>query len=185
MSSKQITLITTALSKFTGKKKNLIFLGEWCHADYKNNFNNLKQNQTMKHHWCEFNKLLKDVKYLEKNYEKILRELSSKLNKIHKVKRNLRYWRIIIGPWLHFYIPSMFDRWENLRVFFKKYHNTKKKTYYFNTKEDIFYNSDTMDYQDKILQSDFWNYNNYLRIIKFKYLQKIILEKKKFHQTSH
>ena len=118
MSSKQITLITTALSKFTGKKKNLIFLGEWCHADYKNNFNNLKQNQTMKYHWCEFNKRLKDEKYLEKHYEKILRKLSSKLNKIHKVKRNLRYWRIIIGPWLHFYIPSMFDRWENLRVFF-------------------------------------------------------------------
>ena len=34
--------------------------------DYKNNFNNLKQNQTLKHHWCEFNKRLKDVKYLEK-----------------------------------------------------------------------------------------------------------------------
>ena len=78
MSSKQITLITTALSKFTGEKKNLIFLGEWCHADYKNNFNNLKQNQTMKHHWCEFNKRLKDVKYLK--------ELKTQKNKDNTTK---------------------------------------------------------------------------------------------------
>ncbi len=178
MSYKQITLITTVLSKFSHEKKNKIFLGEWCHSNHKNNFNNLKEGQTMKHHWCGLNKRLKDVKYLEKNYEKILREISVKLNKIYKVKKNLRYWRIIIGPWLHFYIVSMFDRWENLRIFFKKYHNTKKKTYYFKTGDDIFYNSDTADYVNKILQSDLWNHNNYLRIIKFQYLQKIILEKK-------
>ena len=43
MSSKEITLISTALSKFTKEKKNLVFLGAWCHPGDWDNFNNLKK----------------------------------------------------------------------------------------------------------------------------------------------
>ncbi len=180
MSSKEIILITTALTKISKKKKNLVFLGEWCHVDSNNNLDSFKQNQTIKHHWCKFSKRQKDVKYLEKHYERILRDVSNKLNKIHKVKKDLRYWRLILGPWLIYYIVTMFDRWENLRIFFKINRNKKKKTHYSVAEKDIFYNLDTKDYLYKSIGSDYWNYNNYLRIIKFKYLSKIILEKTKF-----
>ena len=48
MSSKEITLITTALSKFTKEKKNLVYLGVWCHPEEWNNFNSLKKKQIIK-----------------------------------------------------------------------------------------------------------------------------------------
>ena len=41
--------------------------------------------------------------------------LSQKLGKMHGVTTNIRFWRIIIGPWLRFFIDSVFDRYENVR----------------------------------------------------------------------
>ena len=87
MSSKEITLITTALSKFTKEKKNLVYLGVWCHPEEWNNFNSLKKKQIIKYHWNEFNKRLKDDRHLKKIYEQTLIRLSSKLNKSHNVKK--------------------------------------------------------------------------------------------------
>ena len=43
-------------------------------------------------------------------YEKILKELSYELNKIHNKNFSLRAWRIIIGPWLNRFITVIFDR---------------------------------------------------------------------------
>jgi len=34
---------------------------------------------------------------------------------MHGVTTNTRFWRIIIGPWLRFFIDSVFDRYENIR----------------------------------------------------------------------
>ena len=79
----------------------------------------------------------------------------------------------------------MFDRWENLRIFFKKYHNIKKKTYYFDCGDDIFYNSNTEDFHNKTKGDDFWNHKNYIRIIKFKYLDKITLKEQKYTKYSN
>lgn len=49
----------------------------------------------------------KNVKNL---YEKILLDLSIKLNELHKINWPLRSWRIFIGPWLETYIAIMLDR---------------------------------------------------------------------------
>ena len=43
-------------------------------------------------------------------YEACLLALSDRLNALHDVNFSLRYWRIIIGPWLNCFIPSVFDR---------------------------------------------------------------------------
>ena len=41
-----------------------------------------------------------------------LHHLAAALNEIHGVSRNLRYWRIMLMPWLAFYIDTMMDRLE-------------------------------------------------------------------------
>ena len=36
-------------------------------------------------------------------------------NEIHNVDHSLRYWRILIGPWLGYFIHILFDRWIMLK----------------------------------------------------------------------
>ena len=62
----------------------------------------------------------------------------------------------------------MYDRWENLRFFFNKYKNVKKKTDYFDCGNYIFYNSNTEDFYNKAREDDLWNHKNYIRINRLK-----------------
>ena len=45
-------------------------------------------------------------------YEEFINILKSELNKIHNINENLRYWKIIIGPWLRHFIDALYDRYE-------------------------------------------------------------------------
>ena len=80
-------LVTTAIDfNFNEEKKNISFLGEWCKINKKYPEKNFK-HKVQKCHWTEFNKLKKDSKYIEKQYEKILSFLYKDLNKLNKKKR--------------------------------------------------------------------------------------------------
>jgi len=70
---------------------------------------------THEYHWNDREKYYSDYQYLDSLYEKKLALLSQKLGKMHGVTTNIRFWRIIIGPWLRFFIDSVFDRYENVR----------------------------------------------------------------------
>jgi putative transferase (TIGR04331 family) len=48
---------------------------------------------------------------LKSLYESTLRELTKKLNAIHEVRFSLRYWRIIVGHLLGYFIQILFNRW--------------------------------------------------------------------------
>ena len=69
----------------------------------------------MKYHWSDKNKLEKDNKYLTNLYEKYLIYITNILNKFHNESKDIRYWRIIVGPWLRFFIDIVFDRYETLK----------------------------------------------------------------------
>ncbi len=68
------------------------------------------------YHWKDKKKLEKDVEYLRNLYEVNLIYLSNKLNLFHKTSYSIKYWRIIVGPWLKFFIDIIFDRYESLRL---------------------------------------------------------------------
>ena len=61
-------------------------------------------------HWKVFDQL-KDRVYLIKFYEDLLDQLYKILNKNFQFKQSKKYWRIILGPWLIFYLVSMYDKW--------------------------------------------------------------------------
>ena len=163
-------LILTALSFNQDAKENQIFLGEWCD---KNNSRDLNNSKIMveKHHWTDRTKSSNDFNELESIYENFLKLLSSKLNFYHKLEKDILFWRIVIGPWLYFYVISMFDRWETLRKFFEKYNSAiiERKE----EKETIFYNNGTSDFRNKAATNDHWNNANFLRIIDFSYRDKV------------
>ena len=165
MKNKKTLLVLSALQHDTKKFKDLYFLGHWCFPLDKYDKFKKKNFKIQKHHWTSLSKLKKDAIKLEKYYEKILSQLAPNLNKFNKTNYNLNYWRVIIGPWLYFYLISMFDRWETI----KKLKKIKQFTIpSFTFKKNIFVNYDTMSYWNKIASpSDSWNNANFLRIIKY------------------
>ena len=65
-------------------------------------------------HWNDRIKLENDYEYLCELYERVLRHLANNLNEIHGVDHSLRYWRILVGPWLAYFIHILFERWESI-----------------------------------------------------------------------
>ena len=106
-------LITTALQETFPKDANetVLFLGEWCKIYNKKTVWEKFDSQTMSYHWNDREKLYTDYQSIQIIYEKILFELSNKLNQTHQVNYSLRYWRILIGPWLGCFTQILFDRW--------------------------------------------------------------------------
>ena len=66
------------------------------------------------YHWSNKNKLENDNQYLTDLYERYLVYLSNILNKFHHKNNDTKYWRILIGPWLRFFIDIVFDRYETI-----------------------------------------------------------------------
>lgn len=105
-------LVTSALEQtWPDEQQQIVFLGEWCKLfSEKSKWDN-PNNTTAPYHWDDRDKFHRDFDYLQVLYEKILGQLSLKLNDIHLVNHSKSYWRIVIGPWLNYFIGIVFDRW--------------------------------------------------------------------------
>ncbi len=113
-------LITTADEKTwpEDKKHPVLFLGEWCKLySRKSNWEKL-DSKTHPHHWSDRGKIYTDYQAIQATYEKILSILADKLNEIHQVNHSLRYWRILVGPWLRSFTGALFDRYSVLESVF-------------------------------------------------------------------
>lgn len=110
-------LVTTALEDtWPSHDHPVLFLGQWCLLhDQKDKWDKF-DTVLAPYHWDDREKLRKDYDYLCSVYESFLNILSSKLNEIHNVNHSLRYWRILIGPWLFYFIQSIYDRWVMLQI---------------------------------------------------------------------
>lgn len=110
------TLITTADEKTWPKieGKPVLFLGEWCKRFSRKEKWDKLNSKVVPYRWDDRQIFYSDNQYLEELYEKILSELSCKLNYIHSVDHSLTYWRILIGPWLGNFIHILFERWTML-----------------------------------------------------------------------
>src|SRR4030067_1203870 len=97
-------LATTALDEFWDTTKPILFLGQWCLLYSRRSFwgsldsyllESPLNNSYTRH---ASHKIVSDI------YEFILPLLGHALNSIHGKSYNDRYWRILIGPWLQFYL---------------------------------------------------------------------------------
>ncbi len=108
-------LITTADEQTWPKDQPVVFLGEWCRLYSRRSVWERMDSVVAPYHWDNRKKLYKDYLYIQQVYEAQLKELSLKLNQIHAVDHPLRYWRILIGPWLGVFLQILFDRWFMLK----------------------------------------------------------------------
>ena len=104
-------LITTADQRFWPSGGPVLFLGEWCKLyDQKHIYERL-ESETLAYHWDDRARLYADYRYLGGVYEKYLDTLVSKLNDLHRVNHSQRFWRIVVGPWLRYFIEIFYDRY--------------------------------------------------------------------------
>ena len=113
---KEYTLVTTALEEtWPDDNQPVLFLGEWCRLYSRKTVWEKLDSVVAPYHWDDREKLYKDYLYLQGLYEELLVELAVKLNTIHGGNHSVRYWRIIVGPWLGYFIQMLFDRWAMLQ----------------------------------------------------------------------
>ena len=163
-------LVTTSnkYENYTPKLKQLL-LGKWC-LNYKDNRDiNCK---ILNYHWNDRKKLHADFLKINDLYEDVLCDLSIFLNDYHNLKYSKKYWRIVVGLWLNYFIEIIFDRYEMLNIasniteeIFVNNYRYYKPSYIANNMSQF------MDF----VQTDNWNEYIYSEIINKRFCEKINL----------
>ena len=104
-------LITTAEYNTWNTEMPILFLGEWCRLYKQRNIWKDFDAVVVPYHWDDREKYYEDYSYLQEVYEETLRTSCDALNIYHGTNYSVRYWRIIIGPWLFKFINTLYDRW--------------------------------------------------------------------------
>lgn len=168
------TLIVTAqkeLIKSVNNIENIVFLGEWAKSSIPLNDSRYQDVRVLDYHWSNRDKYNKDYVYLDNLYEKILVSISRSLNSIHSLDKSIRFWRIIIGPWLSSFIQINYDRWAMLEV--AQSDINIKKVNLFSIKDNNVIPNNDKDFT-RLFVNDYWNHWLYSEIIKYRGLFKII-----------
>lgn len=114
-------LATTADETTWGSGETICFLGEWCLRYSRREIWEQFNFCVLPYHWDDRVKYNLDYYYLENLYEKCLILLSHNLDRINETSNGVDYWRIVVGPWLRFFIDVLFDRFETVN---NAYHST-------------------------------------------------------------
>lgn len=155
-------LVTTAIEKTWPKNQPVLFLGEWCKRFSRKEHWGKIDSKVLSYHWDDRAKLHADYLYLKDFYEKLLHELTDNLNQIHGTEYSVRYWRIVIGPWLGYFIQIVFDRWSSIQDAIHSF--TISGTNILDCGEDLFVPNDMKAFM-RLMVSKEWNHHIYANII--------------------
>ena len=158
-------LISSPIKPTWPKKldNKLIFCSESAILSNDGDQNNYLKNSIINFRWKNKSLLISDIKYLDELFGKILKILSKKLNKLHNKNQSLRFWKILIGPWLSLFIHVYFERWQNIKTVFNKY--KIDRCIFLNLDENLFRAFDNREFKN-LVNSDIWNQYIYQSIIK-------------------
>jgi len=156
-------LITTALEETWRDDEPVLFLGEWCRRYSRRNRWAPMEAEVLPYHWDDRAKLYADYQYLQEFYERLLFELAGRLNQIHRVDHVLRYWRILLGPWLGYFIQILFDRWATIQKAVKE--TDISETVIMTCADGVHTPHDMSDF-GHLLTEDEWNHQLYAIILK-------------------
>ena len=140
------------------KSRNDIKLGLWAEKELVN-INNIN-----KHHYRWDNPIVfkNDVSKIKKHYSKYLSELSHSLNIYHGENYPIKYWEIIIGPWLHIFLSVIYERYHTLQDFLKINKDIKSSS--FLAFENVNQRPKNTDQFLILAQTDLWNQFIYQKI---------------------
>lgn len=141
----------------------VIFLGEWC------------KRHDREHIWSKMDAIVAEpygIKSDEKKisrrlvvsiYKELINELSQSMNQFHAVRHSTRYWEILLGPWLLFYIRLIMNRYGTLVSVLNNYEISGVTAI-----DTELYTLPKKDFSSFILAVDdsFWNLALYSKILK-------------------
>lgn len=155
-------LITTALEETWRDDEPVLFLGEWCQLYSRRERWSALDAKVLPYHWDNRAKLYEDYQYLKNFHERLLQDLTVQLNQIHGVDHSLRYWRILLGPWLGYFTQMLFDRWESIQQAVRQY--DLSETIVLTGKEETLVPNDMADFS-RLFVGDEWNHSLYAAIL--------------------
>lgn len=120
-----IFLITTADQRFWEIDNPVLFLGEWCKLYSKKPDWEKISHKVMPYPWDNREIMHKAIQYEDEFYEEALELLSQFLNNVHNRSYSIRYWGILIGPWLRYYIQVLHEKYNCLKHAFENYSDMK------------------------------------------------------------
>ncbi len=123
--------------------------------------------------WKNYRNKISDMNKNIKIYNYFLSKLILFLNSYHGKKYSKRYWEIIVGNWLFWFISSISFKWGLIK-------SLKKKKFIFFKKEIDTYDLIPHGIEDytRLSRSDFWNHHFYSKIIENNFYEKILVVKK-------
>lgn len=165
LNSRPRVLVTTQIKDSWKVDEPTLFLGDWCKAfSNKSTWYNMDA-QTVSYHWTDRMKLERDYKYLLNFYERLLPVISLRLNQYHKVEFSDKYWRVLIGPWLSYFLHSVFDKWESVQEAKKHYYI--KETIKLDLSEFNLTPVSMAHFFSSFIMNDYWNHHIYSEILKY------------------
>jgi len=165
-------IICTNLIKEKYKKKN-IYLGLWALPNSKILL--YKKKKFIKFLWNNKKKFLKDSLYIKKICLKLYPFLYLNLNKVHQSNFSIKFWKILIFPWLYYYVSALYFQWNCIKAV------NKNNIFIFTKALNKIKNNYLED--NSLLINDHWNQKSFQEIILFqkkKYIFQKELRNKKY-----
>lgn len=154
-------LALTALEKFWDASKSIIFLGDWCSSYGKKNYCKNLNVVSLNYSHIKNDQIADDCK-IHDIYEYLLRQLSGFFNHIHATNYSLKYWRILIGPFLYWYIQAIHARYECLKYAYVQYPHLDTIGL---AKSSYFTPLNTEEFCSLTSHSDAWNLQLFTQIL--------------------
>jgi len=166
---KKYCLATTALEEFWDKSNPMVYLGEWCLVNKDKYWREYGNNaDVMPYIWNDSKRLWVARLRAKSICESVLSELSMWLNHVHGESHDVSYWRIVIGPFLVWYVESLLDRYETLENTKNTFEQMHKSIYLIGMLEDCYKTpSDIAEFIDLIGNNDAWNVQIYTQLCSY------------------
>jgi len=118
---KSLKLITTALWHRSDLSSETVFLGDWCLPFPKEEGLEEVKYEVVPYFWNDRDRFRRHNTLIADLYEKLLKQLGNALADIHEVQASGRYWRIILGPWLFYFVSIFWERYHAVESALQKY----------------------------------------------------------------
>lgn len=163
MPGKPRFLVTTADERSWCTDQPILFLGEWCRSYVKRGIWGELDAEVVPPYGWNKGQRESDYAYVHSLCESLLIELCDALNRHHATKHSSRYWRTVLGSWLHRFTAIAFNRWAAIQFALGTYEIAETVVLDFPSEKLV-----PLDYLDfaRLYRTDAWNHMMYGRILK-------------------
>lgn len=162
-STEHVFLATTALEEFWDTTLPIVFLGPWCTRFTKAHVWHSLRHCMIESPWNDSGARVAALDDCNRAYEETLSSLGCALNHVHDCAHSIRYWRILLGPWLQYYIAATYDRFTCIQAALDKFPNLTT----IRLSSDAYeVPVDTIEF-DEWMKTDVYNLQLYSQILEF------------------